>query len=95
MLFKQLVLAPGGFLAGVPVGRRILGGQGSRLVGLKLDGLRAAFGGFVNEPAGNVHAALMVHPGFGNHIGDGNTHFGGRNSKYIHEFHAHFLTGEF
>ena len=55
--------------AGVPVGRGMLGGEGPRLVGLELDGVRAAEGGFVDEAAGDVHAAFMVHTGFGDDVG--------------------------
>ena len=47
----------------------MLGGKGSRLVGLELDGVRAAEGGFVDEAAGDVHAAFMVHACFGDDVG--------------------------
>jgi hypothetical protein len=47
----------------------MLGGEGPRLVGLEFDGVRAAEGGFVDEAAGDVHAAFMVHTGFGDDVG--------------------------
>ena len=62
MPLEQLVLASGGLLAGVPVGGRILGGQGGGLVGLELDGVGPALGGFVDEAAGDVHAASWFTP---------------------------------
>ena len=88
MLFEQLVLAARGFLAGVPVGRGVLGGQAGRLVGLKFYGVGSACGGLVNEPAGNFHAALVVHAGFGDDVGRGNARFRLGNSKYIHNIHG-------
>ena len=69
VLFEQFVLAWGRLFGGVPVGRGMLGGKGSRLVGLELDGVRAAEGGFVDEAAGDVHAAFMVHACFGDDVG--------------------------
>ena len=69
VLFEQLVLARSRLFAGVPVGRGMLGGEGPRLVGLEFDGVRAAEGGFVDEAAGDVHAAFMVHTGFGDDVG--------------------------
>ena len=84
VLFEQFVLARGGFLGGVPVGRGVLGGEGARLVGLELDGVRAAEGGFVDEAAGDVHAAFVVHSGFGDDVGT--LEAGGRNGMAGDEF---------
>ena len=39
------------------------------VLALEFDGVRAAEGGFVDEAAGDVHAAFMVHTGFGDDVG--------------------------
>ena len=80
---EELVLAFGGFLGGIPVGRGVLGGQGAGLVGLELDGVSAAFPGFADEALGKIHAAFMVYTGLGNDIGHGNAGFHSRNSEIV------------